>query len=56
VNKKIYIKPVVNKLILDYTISLQMQSQPKDPPPRGRKPKGDNAGTFESPFSDSPFN
>ena len=52
--KKVYTRPVLDMITLDNTISLQMQSGPKDPPPRG----GDSKGTsdpFSSPFGDRPF-
>jgi len=52
-NKKPYTKPIVKKTDLDYSISLQMQSSPLDPPERG-----DTKGTdepFSSPFGDKPF-
>jgi hypothetical protein len=56
VNKKIYLKPKIEKIVLDYTISLQMLSgPPSDPPPRaGGKGKG-NDTPFASPFGDKPF-
>jgi hypothetical protein len=58
VRKKEYIIPKVTLIELDYSISLQMQSQPIDPPPRdpvasGKKSSG---STFASPFGDKPFN
>jgi hypothetical protein len=55
VNKKIYLKPKIEKIVLDYTISLQMLSTPPgDPPPRGGTKKG-NDTPFASPFGDKPF-
>jgi hypothetical protein len=54
VNKKIYIKPEVRKLVLDYTISLQMLSGPIDPPGHGGTKK-DDSEPFQSPFGDKPF-
>ena len=58
--KREYIKPIINKIVLDNTISLQMKSSPKDPPPRGRG-GGKGLGIdgppepFQSPFGDKPF-
>jgi len=52
-NKKPYIKPLVRRTDLDYTISLQMLSSPLDPPVRGDS-KGTNE-PFSSPFGDKPF-
>lgn len=52
--RKKYIKPVVERLELDNSISLQMQSGPKDPPPRGGGSKGSDS-PFQSPFGDKPF-
>jgi len=52
--KKLYIKPEIEKIVLDNTISLQMQSGPNDPPLRTDGSKGsDNA--FQSPFEKKPF-
>ncbi|MCX6325639.1 MAG: hypothetical protein NT144_03145 [Bacteroidia bacterium] len=53
-NKKLYIKPQIEKIVLDHTISLQMQSGPKDPDPRGGGSKGTDT-PFQSPFGDKPF-
>jgi hypothetical protein len=56
VNKKKYIKPIIKKIVLDYTISLQMKSKPKDPPPHGSKGGGGSkTDPFQSPFGDKPF-
>jgi hypothetical protein len=56
VDRKQYIKPEITKIVLDYTVSLQMQSGPIDPPPHG---KGGGGGSkddpFKSPFGDKPF-
>ena len=53
--KKIYHKPIIEKIVLDYTISLQMLSgPPSDPPPRAGGKKG-NDTPFASPFGDKPF-
>jgi hypothetical protein len=54
VNKKQYIKPTIIRIVLDYTISLQMQSGPKDPPPHGGGKKGTDE-PFKSPFDNKPF-
>ena len=50
-----YIKPEVIKIVLDNTISLQMQSPPNDPTPTGGG-KGSSKEPFQSPFGDKPFN
>ena len=52
--KKIYITPILEKISLDNIISLQMASQPNNPPPRAGDSKGKEP--FESPFGDKPFN
>lgn len=53
--KKKYIKPEVNKVLLDYSISLvMMTTMPPNPPPRGGGEKGNNF-PFQSPFGDKPF-
>ena len=54
INKKGYIKPEVSKISLDNTISLQMASQPGNPPPRGDGSKGSEPA-FQSPFGNKPF-
>ncbi len=55
-NKKSYIKPTIIKVEVDYTISIQMQSQPHDPPPRRGLGDDNNKNTpFKSPFGDKPF-
>ena len=54
--KKRYIKPEVNRIELDNTISLVMMSGPIDPPPPpgiGSNKKNDTP--FASPFGDKPF-
>jgi hypothetical protein len=58
VKKKVYIKPLVTRIELDYSISLQMQSQPIDPPPRDPQATGNKSSTpFASPFENNkPFN
>jgi hypothetical protein len=53
--KKSYIKPEVTRLVIDNSISLQMKSQPKNPPPRPRGGKGSETDPFQSPFGDKPF-
>jgi hypothetical protein len=53
-DKKRYIKPEIDHVILDYSISLVMQSTiPPKPDPRA----GDNKKSqpFSSPFGDKPF-
>ena len=54
--KRSYIKPEIIRIDLDNIISLQMQTQPKDPDPLGSSKKTP-AGTdpFASPFGDKPF-
>jgi hypothetical protein len=54
--KKIYIKPVILKEILDYSISLQMLSNPGNPTPR-TAPMGTDqkSAPFEGPFEKKPF-
>lgn len=52
--KKVYIKPIITKVSIDYTISLQMASQPGNPDPRGGGKKGSDQ-PFQSPFGDKPF-
>jgi hypothetical protein len=54
VKKKKYTRPEINKISLDNTISLQMQSGPTNPPPRTGGSKG-NDQPFQSPFGDKPF-
>jgi hypothetical protein len=55
--KKIYIKPDIKRISLDYTVSLRMLTNPSDPPPRsggkGTSPRKDDP--FASPFGDKPF-
>lgn len=53
--KKKYIKPEVTKIDLDYSISLQMQSQPGDPPPRTMSSPDQQQDPFASPFGDGTF-
>lgn len=52
--KKIYTSPDITKVLLDNTISLQMQSAPGNPDPRAGGSKG-TSEPFESPFGDKPF-
>jgi hypothetical protein len=54
--KKLYIKPEIEKIVLDNTISLQMASTevPVVPPPRSEGNKG-ASDPFASPFGDKPF-
>ena len=53
--KKQYIKPDIKKIVVDYTISLQMQSGPHDPPPRTGGKGNDSKDPFASPFGNKPF-
>ena len=52
--KKKYIPPVVEKIILDNSISLVMMT-PNPPPPRGGTGSKGNDTPFASPFGDKPF-
>lgn len=52
--KKRYLRPLITKVLLDNTISLQMVSQPVNPPPRSGGSKGAEE-PFQSPFGDKPF-
>ena len=58
--KQKYFKPHINKIELDNSISLVMMTLPPNSNGHGwgpgGKPKKDRGETFESPFSDSPFN
>jgi hypothetical protein len=56
-NKK-YIRPEIEKIVLDNTISLQMQSEvpPVIPDPRGDGSKSPGSDPFASPYGDKPFN
>jgi hypothetical protein len=53
---KQYIKPVIERIVLDNSISLvMMTTTPPNPPPRtGDGGKG--SSPFASPFGDKPFN
>ena len=54
--KRTYITPKVNRIELDNIISLQMQTQPADPTPRGGGDKKSSpSDPFDSPFDESPF-
>jgi hypothetical protein len=56
VNRKQYIKPVITKVTLDYSISLVMVSEPPvNPPPRAGGNKKGADSPFQSPFGDKPF-
>lgn len=53
--RKLYIKPEIVKVDLDYSISLVMMTvMPPNPPPRGGGSKGTDS-PFQSPFGDKPF-
>ena len=54
-NKRLYIKPEVIKVNLDNIITLQMQTQPHDPPPKKGSGSKSNDTPFQSPFGDKPF-
>lgn len=53
-NKKSYKSPELTRIVLDYSISLRMGSQPTDPPPRTES-DGNRSEPFASPFGDKPF-
>ena len=55
--KKLYIKPEIEMIVLDNTISLQMQSEvpPDIPDPRSNGSKSPGADPFASPFGDKPL-
>ena len=54
--KKQYIKPEINRISLDNSISLVMMTDtpPNPPNPRGDPSKG-GGSPFQSPFGDKPF-
>jgi hypothetical protein len=63
VKKKLYIKPEIEKIVIDNLISLQMastdvpvQPQPQDPIVGGKGSNRPNSDPFASPFGDKPFN
>jgi hypothetical protein len=52
--KRVYIKPVIRRVTLDFSISLVMMTvTPPNPRPRGGGSKGNEP--FQSPFGDKPF-
>jgi hypothetical protein len=52
--RKKYITPAVEKIVLDYSISLVMMTTiPPNPPPRSGTKSPDSP--FQSPFGDKPF-
>jgi len=53
--KKQYIKPEINCIKLDNSISLVMMSGPIDPPPPPGADNKKNSQPFQSPFGDKPF-
>jgi hypothetical protein len=56
VKKRQYIKPEVNKIDIDYTISIQMATPIHPPDDRGGGAPGNSKNTpFQSPFGDKPF-
>jgi hypothetical protein len=52
-SKKLYLKPEVNRVLIDNSISLVMMTAPPNPPPRGGGSK--QSDPFSSPFGDKPF-
>lgn len=53
--RKKYLKPKIERVPLDYSIALQMQSAPpSDPPIRSGGNKGADE-PFKTPFGDKPF-
>lgn len=53
-NKKQYIKPIITKIELDFSISLQMQSGvPNDPPPLSIE--RESSEPFSTSFDNKPF-
>jgi hypothetical protein len=57
VKKKLYTRPEIGKIVLDNTISLQMQSDtpPTIPDPRGSGNQSPKSDPFASPYGDKPF-
>jgi hypothetical protein len=56
VKKKQYIKPDITRIVLDYSISLVMMTDPPhDPPPRSGGKGKNESSPFQSPFGDKPF-
>ena len=53
--KKIYLKPIVSRVLIDNSISLQMTSAPVNPPPRSGGKGKSESDPFKSPFGDKPF-
>jgi hypothetical protein len=56
--KKFYIKPEIEKVIIDYSISLLMETTggaPDPPTPVSNGKKSPGSDPFASPFSDRPF-
>jgi hypothetical protein len=53
--KRVYKKPEIFKIDLDFSISLLMESAPINPPPRGGSKSNNNDTPFQSPFGDKPF-
>jgi hypothetical protein len=52
--KRKYVKPIILRVLLDNSITLQMASQPHNLPPEDIGKKG-NSTPFQSPFGDKPF-
>ena len=55
ISKKKYVRPEVNMIQLDNSISLVMMSAPIDPPPPPFGSSKKNSEPFQSPFGDKPF-
>lgn len=53
--KKRYIKPIIARVLIDYTITLQMGTPPANPTPRSGGGSKGNQEPFQSPFGDKPF-
>jgi hypothetical protein len=55
-SKKPYFKPLINRVMLDNSITLVMMTDniPPNPPPRTGGSKGTDT-PFQSPFGDKPF-
>jgi hypothetical protein len=52
--KKKYIRPIIAQVLLDNTITLQMDSSPINPPINKSGNKSTNE-PFQNPFGDKPF-
>jgi len=54
-DRRRYIKPAVERIELDNSISLVMMTTAPPPPPRPRGVGSSKNDPFQSPFSDKPF-